>query len=281
MRFRLHTLAFREHYTGLDRASMLVSETWLSIKRELKIHDLDLLIVVSSLPYPEKAFSGYDLAASACLSTRRVIEFGSDCTTVLDALLYAAFSVERGSRAVMIVVYDDFPALIDKITLRQKPDCNEWRSGLSITVLSNSPNPNYKVISLRSIVDTRFSDMIKISNTKGHHALRFNSDSNFIDIDLCNDTYLIDQDIKESPNNITSLIMTNRNNKRYSSLMNIINNHPSRIFYSRTDIGHTGGSDIIYNLMSCTSHSIHAGDRLILSGNGLGYTWKTLTLEGL
>lgn len=101
-------------------------------------------------------------------------------------------------------------------------------------------------------------------------------------VDLDNEIETINKtlcEVNRSIDDIYAIITVNREHKRSERLKNQIGSPKTKIVTSRHKIGHTGGTDILFNLNEILRETANEKIEIVMSASGFGYTWCSLFVE--
>lgn len=262
-----------------EYAARAARSAWEDWKKATGKDQLDILIFVRSLPYPESRLTAYELAEAANIRVSRVVTLGDDCSTVVDAIIFAAQSVSLGTETVLVVVADRFSSFVDAETIRQKRDSADWKDAASTIAIGHTHTRNFQIRSLVSASNPFFNGLATIQKSASGYALRFNHDDRFLQQDVDSEYLVIRLALGDIAYKHVRFVMTNRSTARHEAIKIQLCSTNEAIFYSRSDVGHTGGSDLIFNLQRAISATPASElDHILISANGLGYTWKSLLI---
>lgn len=242
------------------------------------------LIIISSLPCVSR-INAFNLAHTIDVDFGSIVELGNNCSSILQALHLSAVLYEDASADIIIYCEDRFSSYVDRHLKQSRPSTAEWKNYTSAIFISAKESTQVKILSYVSLTDTSYHDMVMIGPTDDQsNVLRFNEQKleEFRAIDLNNELRAIMSGLNSANLRIESIdafVTTNRELDRTQQLIKALKIKDSQLVSSRKVIGHTGSSDIIYNLDRAFSQISSFPYRILISSNGLGYNWSTMVLS--
>lgn len=190
------------------------------------------------------------------------------------------------ARKVAIIVADAFSQIIRSANCALTGELSEWRTMGSAMILTEESRYKYQIVGFETCTIPRFYDDVRI-NGSNHDAEFIFSNSNkndFLNVDVPMEQKCIELAIGKSgwsKRSDISYVGTNRRQSRTDEIIEKMAFNPSQVFTSRQIIGHTGGSDIVYNLRTALLDGERTKKKFVVSSSGLGYQWSTMLLETL
>jgi len=78
---------------------------------------------------------------------------------------------------------------------------------------------------------------------------------------------------------LAAIVVVNRGRRRTELLGPAFGIDPKLVISSRTEIGHGGGADFLFNLDKLLTERGPGTHHVVVVGNGLGYCWSCLVVE--
>lgn len=240
----------------------------------------ETLIWNTSLPYKCSAQSPFQVVDAASIKISRLISIGGNCASIIESLLLAAHEANYGHQPP-IVCADQFGQLAGNHLSSLTDGLNQWNNAVSI-MSTHGVAEKLDVVRFASRTEPDFHGMLTVSCSNGFDYLksiaedrtRFRLDDLDIEIGVINAVLDHTVDVRDC-----LLVVINRASDRTKALQDRLSIDSENILSSRTVIGHTGGSDMLYNLSMAMKKKPSRGQYIILSANGLGYQWSAVLLR--
>jgi len=210
------------------------------------------------------------------MSAGHVVELGNNCATILDALVICASLNEPGSNAVVMCA-DAF-----KTTYKANHENSSWLDGGAAMVFGYG-DITLTIESYVTANDHNYSHYCSFTATDGTPLLGLLSSPEFLEKDLQTEIGVSTEALSLASaqwKDLQGYVIINRSEARIKKLKEILDPLGVTLFQSRGNFGHRGGSDLIENLRTAIAAN-HETDsfRLMLVGNGLGYTWSAMLIR--
>lgn len=242
---------------------------------------VDHLLHVASLAPPGPHMGGYFLADTLGLRVGHIVHLGGNCSSVLDALYLAALLNSR----TLVVIADAFGAIVDEETIREKPRARDWKTGAVALLVDPTSSLRLEICSFVCATAPQLQSLASFKLCGEKYFLRFRRElvEQFRSIDLSTETRVLQLALElggVTLSDLSGLIPVNREEKRMMALTEKLSMDVSTVFCSRPEYGHRGGGDILHNLWAALfSPQVFDGAYLLLSGNGLGYSWSSMLVR--
>lgn len=242
---------------------------------------VDHLLHVSSLAPPGPHMGGYFLADTLELNVGHIVHLGGNCSSVLDALYLAAILNSR----TLVVIADAFGEIVDEETLRDKPGACDWKTGAAALLVDPTSSLRLEICSFVCATAPWLQKLASFKHCNKKYFLRFQRDlvEQFRSIDLSTEAQVLQIALEHGGvtlSDLSGLVPVNREEKRMMALIKELSLDVGMVFWTRPEYGHRGGGDILHNLWAALlSPRISDGAYLLLSGNGLGYSWSSMLVR--
>jgi len=234
------------------------------------------LITVRSLPYAEGTNAAFALAERSGIAPARVVSLGDHCAAIIDGLSMAASFAQSGLSPVALVAADHFSEVVDARASNAESKFSEWRNMAGCMRVEKGGRLRLKAIA--SISNPAFSSMTTFNGAYLQVDRQLAAAFKLIDLDAQIETIQALIRLSDVSLGQPFLCVTNRSMHRLEALASGLKG-AARVVQSRDDHGHTGGSDILLNLMYALDSIADGTGNIICSANGLGYTWSSLLIE--
>lgn len=240
----------------------------------------ETLIWNTSLPYKCSAQSPFQVIDAAGIGISRLISIGGNCASIIESLLLAAHEANYGDQPPIICA-DHFGIIAGNYLGPLKDGLDQWQNGVSIM----SPRGTAKkldIVRFASRTEPGFHGMLTVSCSDGVDYLNSIAEdrARFRLDDINNEVGVINAVVDQTVDvRNCLLVVINRAADRTKALQDRLSIDSENIFSSRAVIGHTGGSDMFYNLSMAMKTKPSRGQYIILSANGLGYQWSAVLLR--
>lgn len=236
-------------------------------------------ILVSSLPriYPEFLLS--KILCEIGHQGKSQISIGDNCCAILNALeILNSIGNENGSAC--LICCDSFSKYISETAIKDKPGMADWKDCISALAFNEFGNYGMQIQSRYSIHDNSLHDMFVFDPDLKMTVNQYRT-KKFAACDLVNEKIVIDNLLKLDGTELMdydAFVFVNREQPRTEAIIHNVGIPIKKVYSSRGIIGHTGGSDILFNLKLALSASGSQQLKVLISANGLGYCWQGLTL---
>lgn len=241
----------------------------------------DSIIHISSLPSQRPLFRSSRLVSELNLEADSILSIGDNCTSIIDALEISQ-SISPRLKSTLIVADDDFAGYISESATKAKPGLTEWRSAKSAIALNhNTHDLQFRINRRVSKHRPEFGGMIEFDE-QGMLVVNDSLARAFKNIDVESEIECIYKllDLEsETIQDYDAVILTNREKSRLARFREALGDNSQKIHSSRDAIGHTGASDIIFNLIQAIKSTNKQLARLLISSSGLGYVWSCASLS--
>lgn len=234
-----------------------------------------LVLSVASFPRKNSDFLTQRALRTLDLGANLLIELGTNCASILDAIFLAS-KIQQKNSQIILASTDLFGS-----SFNVNGTNNQWLNGASGIVFGLGPL-KLSIKSFSTLSDSKYVDLIEIEGTKPDRSLFLNSNDSFLQNDIPSEMAVVERAIEDAGlkwTDIDGYIAVNRSLSRYERLKECLPVKDIKIYQSKESFGHRGATDLLFNLQSCINSS--AKDRLflLLVGNGLGYTWSSMLVE--
>lgn len=270
-------------FTGIE---FIPNPSSSSLKQKLQQYcdntEFDLFVLVNSLPSQKPDFLLNKLASELDIKANQQYRLGDNCSSVIDALNIICNHSSLESNHALLMLYDNLADYISKESLIKKPGFADWRCAASIIVFSPLGKLRLTIMGSSYVRDNTFHNHFSFDMDRSTILVDDSINEKFKSVDLSNELISIDLVLNKtncSLSSIDAIVVTNRESDRTDRLKTALNIAGNKIISSRSEIGHTGGSDIIYNLSKALESIPKSNIRVLISANGLGYTWACSIIE--
>lgn len=259
-------------------------EVWLArtildnllTKELISSSHIDHIYTVASLPRAYPQLLTHKALSHTGFSAGHVVELGNNCASILDALILCASLTESGSNAIVLCA-DAF-----KTTYKANQENSSWLDGGAAIVFGYG-DIKLSIESYVTANDHEYSNLCSFTTVDGTPLLGLLSSSEFLEKDLQTEIEISTEALQAASSqwkDIQGYVIINRSEVRIKKLKEFLNPLGVTLYQSRGNFGHRGGSDLIENLKTAIAANYEFDSfRLMLVGNGLGYTWSAMVIR--
>ena len=231
------------------------------------------LVLARGMPYPENVDAAFELAKLTNITPARVVSLGNQCAAVIDGLSLAINFANTGLSPVALIAADEFSTFGIGA---ERSEFSQWRN--MAACLRIESGGRFRLRAIASISDPALSSMTTVNVGHLHLDKVLAASLREVDVDAQVGTIDALLGFAVPRFGIPFLCVTNRSSGRLSALAGRMGERV-HLIESRRIYGHTGGADILLNLITALHRIGHSGANIICSANGLGYIWSSALFE--
>jgi len=243
---------------------------------------VDRVAYVSSVPPQVPHMGAFALADAVGLTPGHVVDVGNNCAALLDAL-WLATTLWR-DQTNLVVAATRLGQAVGEEMRATKPGSRQWGDGAAAILLGGAGPSSIRPLAYVTAVDPSLHAMLEVCPTETGYRYTFQQEiaERFQATDLDNELRVIGEAIAAADitaGDLAGVIVVNRGRRRTLALAPAFGIDSDLVISSRSEIGHGGGADLLFNVDRLLSRCGPGTHRVVFVGNGLGYMWSTLVVE--